>query len=183
MKYGYARVSTYKQNLDYQIDILKNNNCDIIITEKRSAGNKQVELNNLIKNIQENDSLVVVKLDRLCRSQAALSNILKNLKDKKVNLISVKENINTDSIFGELFLNILMVLAEFERDNIRENTKNGLEAAKLRGRIGGRPRKSSKDNIKEMKDLYNSKKVTVEKICERFNISKPTLYRNLKIGE
>lgn len=181
MKYGYARVSTNKQNLDYQLDILKNNGCDIIITEKRSAGDKQKELYKLIDDTKEGDLLVVVKLDRLCRSRFSLSNIINKLQNKKVSLVSLKENINTDSMFGKLFIDILMILAEFERDNIRENTKRGLDAARIRGRIGGRPRVSSKNDIEEIRELYNSKKFRIEDICSKFKISKTTLYRNLKL--
>ena len=134
---GYARVSTKDQNLDMQIDALKNYGCEKIHQETISGGNsKRPILEALLKDIRSGDILVIWKLDRLGRNLKNLITIVNDLNDRKIGLISLNDPIDTTTAQGKLTFNIFASLAEFERDIIKERTKAGLDAARSRGRLG-----------------------------------------------
>lgn len=192
MKIGYARVSTKDQNLDLQLDALTKARCEKIYREKISgAGKERPELQKMFENIREGDVIVIWKLDRLGRSLRYLVEIVNDLMTKKVGLQSLNDPIDTTTPQGRLAFNIFGSLAEFEREVIRERTRAGLEAARARGRQGGRPKGlSDKAQQKAMvaETLYKEQKLTVQQIAEQLNISKATLYsylrsRNVKIGK
>lgn len=191
MKIGYARVSTKDQNLDLQLDALTKAGCEKIYREKISgAGKERPELQKMLENIREGDVIVIWKLDRLGRSLRHLVEIVNDLMNKKVGLQSLNDPIDTTTPQGRLAFNIFGSLAEFEREVIRERTRAGLEAARARGRQGGRPKGlSEKAQQKAMvaETLYKEQKLTVQQIAEQLNISKATLYsylrsRNVAIG-
>jgi len=191
MKIGYARVSTKDQNLDMQLDALNKAGCEKIYREKISgAGKERPELQKMLENIREGDVIVIWKLDRLGRSLQHLVEIVNDLMTKKVGLQSLNDPIDTTTPQGRLAFNIFGSLAEFEREVIRERTRAGLEAARSRGRQGGRPKGlSDKAQQKAIiaETLYKEQKLTVQQIAEQLNISKATLYsylrsRNVPIG-
>ena len=125
MKIGYARVSTLDQKLELQLDDLKSYGCDVVFKEKVSGKNKsRPQLEKMIDQLRSGDVVVVWKLDRL---------------GKGVEFVSLKDGIDTGTATGRFTFNISASLAEFEREIIRERTMAGLEAARSRSRMGGRP--------------------------------------------
>ena len=130
--------------------------------------------------MREGDTLVVWKLDRLGRSLKHLIDVINRLNDNKMYFKSVQESIDTASSGGKLISHVFGALAEFERDMIRERTLAGIEAAKRRGKIGGRPKKMDKKKIALARTMQNDPSNSVGDICEILNISKSTLYRYLE---
>jgi len=178
MKIGYCRVSTNDQNLDLQKDALKKAGCKKIFEDVISgAKSKRPGLNEITEYAREGDSIVVWRLDRLGRSLKDLINIVGKFETRGVELESLHESINTKSSSGKLYFHMFASLAEFERNIISERTKAGLDAARARGRLGGRPKGLSKSKRKHAVDLYNSKEKSIKDICEIMSISKPTLYK------
>ena len=181
MKIGYARVSTTGQNLDMQIEALNNVGCEKIYTEKESGVKERPVLQELLSFIRQGDTLVVYKLDRLGRSMKDLLGIIEQLQNKKVNLVSLKDNIDTSSTAGKLVFHIFASLAEFERNLIKDRTSEGRAAAKKKGVKFGRPKNATNDKAKACAKLYKSE-MTVLQIQEQLNIkSKSTVYRFLRM--
>ena len=177
MNIGYARVSTNDQNLDLQEDALKKAGCEEIILDKVSGTvAERPGLIDVKRIIRKGDTLVVWRLDRLGRSLKDLIEWVNYLEEKEVGLKSLQESIDTSTSTGKLVFHIFGALAEFERNLIRERTQAGLEAARARGRLGGRRKSLNAEDRKIAVDLYNEKKMSVKKICEMMGISKPTLY-------
>lgn len=147
MKIGYARVSTKDQNLDLQKDALLKVGCEMIFMETASGAKAdRIELEKLLGQVRKDDVVVVYKLDRLGRSLKHLLEIVAKFNEKKVGLQSISDAIDTTTPQGRLFFNISASFAEFERDLIRERTKAGLEAARARGRKGGRRQEMTKES-------------------------------------
>ena len=180
MIFGYCRVSTEEQVLDRQLESLKKYNCDEIFMEK-ITGTKanRPELNKLKEKVREEDIVVIESLSRLGRSTKNLLELVEYFKGKKVKLISTKENIDTESATGQLLLTVLSAISQFERDLTVERTKEGLVAARARGRKGGRPKSDEKALNKAIK-LYQSKEYSIKEIVSITGISQSTIYRNIK---
>ena len=181
MKIGYARVSTEDQNLDMQIDALKEAKCDHIYEEKMSGKiNDRPALEKALNFMRKGDTLVVWKLDRLGRSLRHLIEVINDLMDDGMYFMSLQENIDTTSTSGKLIFHIFAALAEFEREIISERTKAGLKAAKSRGRYGGRPKKLDHKQAQMVKRMWKDHSVTIDEICRTFDISRTAMYRYLK---
>lgn len=179
MKIGYARVSTDEQNLDAQIDALKSAGCEKIFTDKISGvSDERKGFEELMQFIRPDDTLVVWRLDRLGRTLKKLILMVEELQNKKISFVSLKESIDTSSSGGRLIFHVFGALAEFERELIRERTKAGLEAAKARGRLGGRPRAMNDEKVRVAKALMQAK-TPIGEICRSLGVSKCTLYRSL----
>ncbi|MCT3702485.1 recombinase family protein [Elizabethkingia anophelis] len=191
MKIGYARVSTQDQNFELQEDALRKERCEIIFKEKVSGVKvDRPELRRLIEHLRKEDVVVVYKLDRLGRSLKHLLEIVDLFNQKEVGLQSISDNIDTTTPQGRLFFNISASFAEFEKDLIRERTKAGLEAARARGRKGGRRSGMSKEAEQKAilaETYYKEGKMSVIEISKEIGVSKMTLYkylrhRNVSIG-
>jgi DNA invertase Pin-like site-specific DNA recombinase len=181
MHVGYARVSTLDQNPELQTDALKIAGCEKIFIDKISGTvSDRPELKKLKEQLRKGDTLVVWRLDRLGRSLKDLLNWMAELETLGVSFKSLQENIDTSTPTGKLVFHLFGALSEFERSLIQERTKAGLTAARARGRVGGRPKKLSNRKQEIAKDMYHSKKYTIQAICEELGISKPTLYKYLK---
>ena len=181
MKIGYARVSTLEQNLDLQIDALKKAGCEKIITDEVSGSvADRPGLTKLKEILRKGDTLVVWRLDRLGCTLKHLIEWVNELDEQGIGFKSLQETIDTTSSSGKLIFHIFGALSEFERNLIRERTRAGIEAARSRGRQGGRPRKLSKDKRQLAVDLYLGKKHSIAQICEMTGISKPTLYKYVR---
>ncbi|MCT4619076.1 MAG: recombinase family protein [Marinisporobacter sp.] len=182
MKLGYARVSTRDQCLNRQLDILKDYGCEKIWQEKISGQEKlRPELENLLKYARQGDIIVVNSISRLARSLRDLLSIVDQLKEAKVDLVSLQEQwLDTTTAQGQLLLTIFGGLSEFERNLISERTRDGLKSARARGRVGGRP-KVNDEKIERALMLYDLKALGVMDICRMTGISKTTLYKYLKI--
>jgi len=184
MKIGYARVSTKDQNLSLQTDAFEKEGCKVIYQEKVSgAKTDRQELRKMIDQLREGDIVVIWKLDRLGRSLRDLINIMTEIQDKKAGLKSLNDSIDTTTPHGKLTFHLFAALAEFEKDIIRERTKAGLEAARARGRRGGRPKgltKEARDKAMIAETLYKQGKMSVSEICKHLGIARSTLYKYLK---
>lgn len=180
MRIAYARVSTAEQSLDLQIDALKKVGFDRIYTEKASGGkDDRPELAKALEILREGDIFIVYKLDRLARSTLKLIGTLDLLKKKGVEFVSLSDNIDTSTASGKAMFGMMAVFAEFERSIIFERTMAGLEAARARGRKGGRPMTDKKKLDKAIK-LHESGQFTIAQIEEMTAVSKGSLYRELK---
>ena len=187
MKIGYARVSTRDQNLDLQVDALKRAGCERIYQDVAS-GSKTARpaLDELLGQLRAGDILVIWKLDRMGRSLKHLVELVGNLIERQIGLLSLNDPIDTTSPQGRLVFNLFASLAEFERELIRERTKAGLSAARERGRVGGRPKGlSSKAQATAMaaETLYRERRMGVAAIAQKLHISKSTLYSYLRHRE
>lgn len=187
---GYARVSRHEQNLELQVDKLREKGCTKLFTDKITGTNfERKELTAALAFLRNGDVLVVWKLDRLGRSLKHLIETVNTLQDSTIGFISLTESIDTTTPGGKLIFHIMGALAEFERDLIRERTHAGLDAARARGRTGGRPKtleKSSKVSL--AKKLYYEetngvRTHEIKDICKDLHISRPTLYRYVNMGE
>lgn len=184
MKIGYARVSTQEQTLDMQTDALEKNGCRTIYTDKASSTKEaKPAFDEMMKNLREGDSVVIWKLDRLGRSTRALIDLVAGLDKRKVNLISLNDPIDTTSPGGILVFQIFCALAEHERNIIVQRTMAGLQAARARGKNGGRPKgliEKYKLIAVSVKDLYDAEKQSTAQIMKAFNIgSRRTFYKIL----
>lgn len=178
MKIGYARVSTNEQNTDLQIDALQSVGCDRIFEEKASGASRdRPELKSALEYARKGDVIVVWKLDRLARSLKQLIETVEDLERRGIGFKSVTESIDTSTSGGKLIFHIFASLAEFERSIIRERTRAGLDAAKARGKIGGRPSKLSDKDIEVAKTLLKNRDITVKEVADKMGISFATLYR------
>ena len=184
MKIGYARVSTRDQNLDLQLDALKQAGCERIYQDVAS-GSKTARpaLGDLLGQLRAGDLLVIWKLDRMGRSLKHLVELVGNLIERKVGLLSLNDPIDTTSAQGRLVFNLFASLAEFERELIRERTMAGLTAARARGRVGGRPKGLSPQaqaTAMAAETLYRERRMGVAAIAQKLHVSKSTLYSYLR---
>ena len=184
MLVGYARVSTQEQNLDLQINALKNAGCQKIFTEKASGAQRdRPELLAAMNYIRAGeDVLVVWKLDRLARSLKQLIETVERFETQNIGLLSLTESINTNTSGGKLIFHIFASLAEFERSIIRERTNAGLLAAKQNGRVGGRPSSLKEKDIAVARTLLQDPSITVEEVAKRMQVAPSTLYRYFQGG-
>ncbi len=180
MQIGYARVSTEDQKLDLQLDALRQAKCDKIFKDVASgAQSDRVGLDGATRYLRPGDTLVVWKLDRLGRSLKHLIEMINQLNLKGVFFRSLQENIDTSSSGGKLTFHLFGALAEFERDIIRERTKAGLEAARARGRVGGRPKALDDRKLQLARELMSNPSNKPLDVARTLGISRATLYRYL----
>lgn len=159
-KIGYARVSTQDQSLDGQIDTLEEYSCERIFREKASGRKtKRTELDKCLDYLREGDILVTYKLDRLGRTTKQLIELSQWLDENGIDLHIIDMNVSTKDAMGKVFFTMMSAFAELEANLLSERTKKGLEAARARGRRGGRP--SLPDYKKrEIKFLYDEQRLT-----------------------
>ena len=185
MLIGYARVSTQEQNLELQINALQAAGCKKIFTEKASGAQRdRPELKAALEYMRanEDDALVVWKLDRLARSLRQLIDTIEELEKKGIGFKSLTENIDTTTSGGRLVFHIFGALAEFERILIKERTIAGLKAAKVMGKKGGRPQALEAEDLRDAKALLRNNKITVKEVAKRLKVDPSTLYRYLPGG-
>jgi len=144
------------------------------------------QLDRLMDEVREGDTVYIESLSRLGRSTKDLLALIDNFNAMNVTLVSDKEEINTSTSYGRMFTTLMCALAEFERDLIVERTKEGLEAARARGRKGGRKPKCEKE-VRIALSMYDSREFSIAEICRRCNLSQGTLYkainlRKMKVG-
>ncbi|MFC1260612.1 recombinase family protein [Streptomyces rochei] len=190
MRIGYGRVSTRDQNPDAQEDALKDAGCDPVFVDKASGKlASRPELDKALIAAREGDEFVITKLDRLGRSLKNLIELSEQLDKKGVNLVVLSQGIDTSTPAGRMFFHILGAIAEFERSLIVERTRDGLEAARARGRVGGRKQALKPRQVKLAQEMYDElgedgkRKHTVQDIANELGVARTTIYRYLDRGE
>ena len=178
--FGYARVSTEQQNLDRQIDMLEKYGVDYLYNEKMTGTKRnRPELEKLLERLTEGDTVVVESLSRLGRSTKDLIWLMETFNERGVNLVSLKESIDTTTSTGKLLFTLMSAISQFERDVIADRTREGLNSARARGRKGGRPRTDS-DKLRKAIKLYNTQQYSLAEIEEMTGVKRSTLYRGIR---
>lgn len=187
MKIGYARVSTREQHPEAQDDALNTAGCERVFTDKITGKlARRPELDKALMVLREGDQLVITKLDRLGRSLRHLIDLADWLQEHGVDLIVLDQGIDTSTAVGRMFFQILGAIAEFERALMSERTRDGLEAARARGRAGGRKPKLSPRQVRLAREMYgetgdDGKRLhTVADIAAELGVTRPTIYRALE---
>jgi len=182
MKIGYVRISKQEQNEELQIDALKEAGCNKWFVDKMTGSKADRKgLTEALAYLRPGDTLVVWKLDRAGRSLTHLIELLKGLKERGIEFISLTEQIDTTTPGGKLIFHLMGALAEFERDLIRERTNAGLAAARARGRVGGRPRKlRTNGKVALARRMFADQSHSIPEMCAALGISRATLYRYVK---
>src|SRR4051812_10457443 len=167
MLIGYARVSTLDQTLALQQDALSAAGCEQIYTDTVSGSvTERPGLTQALSHLRAGDTLVAWRLDRLGRSLAHLIDTIKDLEQRGIHFKSLQGQIDTTTSGGKLVFHVFGALAEFERDLIRERTHAGLAAARARGRLFGRPRRLTPQQVKQLRSLAMDDRNTVGEICQ-----------------
>ncbi len=183
MKVGLIKTSKKDQNPDLQRRDLSAAGCEKIFEEQISSRKAdRPELRAALEFCREGDELVVWKLDRFGRSLQELIELVGVLKKRGVEFVSLRESLDTTTPGGKLVFHVFGAVAEFERDLILERTMAGLEAAKARGRHGGRPRALDRGKAKLARRLKDEGEHSVEEICSMLGVGRSTLYRYLQDG-
>lgn len=188
---GYARVSTRTQNDDSQIDELTAAGCERIFTDQGVSGKlaKRPQLDAALEYMREGDVLVITRLSRAMRSLKHLLALSETLRERGIDLVVLKQSIDTTTPTGRLVFHLLAAIDEFQRELIVEGTMEGLEAARARGRTGGRKAKLSPAQIQVAREMYDAtgedgkRRYTVEQIAGVLKVSRPTVYRVLQPPE
>ena len=187
MRVGYGRVSTRDQNPDGQHDALDAAGCDEVFVDKASGKlASRPKLDEALRISRKGDQLVVMKLDRLGRSLEHLMALSKQLQAKQVDLVVLDQGIDTSTAVGRMFFQILGAIAEFEHALMSERTRDGLDAARARGRTGGQKPKLTPRQAKIAQDMYDElgpdgrRAHTVQQIADEFGVTRPTIYRHLQ---
>jgi len=175
MLLGYARVSTEDQNLDRQIDQLKDLGISMVnIYTEKVTGTKRDRpvLLKLLEYARTGDEIVVTDLTRISRSTKDLISLVEDLGNRGIDLKSLKESwLDTGTAQGKLMFTIIAGLSQFERDLVSERTKEGLKSARSRGQTGGRP-SIKQENVTKALKLYDTQNVPIQDICTMCNLSK-----------
>jgi DNA invertase Pin-like site-specific DNA recombinase len=181
MLIGYARISTLDQTLALQQDALTAAGCAELYTDTVSGSvTDRPGLTQALSHLRPGDTLVVWRLDRLGRSLSHLIATVRQLHEQGVGFRSLQEQIDTMTSGGKLVFHVFGALAEFERDLIRERTQAGLQAARARGRLFGRPKALSPRKIEHLRTLAKDGRNTVAGIYQTLGISRATFYRYSK---
>lgn len=177
MNVAYVRVSTVDQNEDRQIEALKKHNIEKWYTEKVSGKNtNRPQLKEMLDFVREGDTIYIHDFSRLARSTKDLLDIVEQLTEKGVHLVSNKENIDSSTPTGKLMLTMIGAIAEFERTNLLERQREGIAVAKKKGVYKGR-KAVSIDETKwnDLLEQYTSRKISKVEFAKQLDISRPTL--------
>lgn len=183
MLIGYARVSTTTQNLDGQIDQLERAGCERIFQEVASGAKAdRPTLKEALEFCRDGDTFVCLSLSRVARSVSHLIKIVADFEKQGVGFKSLTEAIDTTTPTGKMLFTVMAACAQLERDTLIERTNIGLAAARSRGRVGGRPRKMTDQQISGAKAMFKAGTPAID-IAAAFGISVPTLYRTLPASQ
>lgn len=175
---GYARVSTDQQRLDAQNDVLTATGVERIFSDQSSGSRRaRPELDRMLDQLRSGDVVVVTKYDRLARSLRDLLEIVDLIQKAGAGFKSLAEDIDTTSPAGRLVFHVFASIAQLERERISERTREGLEAARKRGRVGGRPRALSPAQIAEVRRMRDEQSRSINEIAALFKVSTKTVRR------
>ena len=183
-KIGYARVSSTEQHLDRQTDALEAQGVDRVFLEKVSGVSAdRPELHRMIDFVREGDTVVVESISRLARSTRDLLSIVESLAEKAVDLVSLKEAIDTTTPTGRFMLSVFAALSELERETLLGRQREGIDAAKRRGVRFGRPRTEFPESWESVYAAWRSGSMTAVEAMRLTGLAKPTFYRMAKRWE
>lgn len=177
MNVAYVRVSTVEQNEQRQVEALEKHDIDKWFKEKISGKSmNRPKLKEMLDFVREGDTVFIHDFSRLARSTKDLLEIVEQLNEKGVHLVSNKENIDTSTPTGKLMLTMIGAIAEFERQNLLERQKEGIAIAKRDGKYRGRQvKKIDDDLLKSVYAEYKERKINKKEMAEKLEISRPTL--------
>lgn len=185
-RFGYARVSTRGQKDDSQIDALNAAGCEEIWVDKASGKlARRPEWDKCFEHLRRGDELVITRLSRLFRSVRHLTELAAHLDERGVDLIVIKQGIDTTTPAGRFLFHVIAAMDEMLADLISEGTFEGLESARARGRVGGRRPSLTELQVIKAREMYDEldnrgkRKYTVDQIGETFGVSRKTIYRHL----
>ena len=169
---GYARVSTDDQSLDGQLDALKAAGAERIFADKiTGTARSRPELDRLLDQLRQGDVITVTKYDRLARSLRDLLDIVDTIQAHGAGFRSLAEDIDTTTPAGRLVFHVFASIAQFERERISERTREGLEAARKRGCVGGRPPALSASQKAEVRRMRDEELRPLPEIAQLFRVS------------
>lgn len=179
--WGYGRISTSDQDASLQRDALEKFGCSRIYVDTISGAKaERPQLDTMLKHLRSGDTVVVWRIDRMGRSLIHMVQLVELLQERGVGLVSITEGLDTRTEVGRFQLNILTSVAQWERDTIRVRVLSGIEAARSRGRVGGRKPKLTPQKLKMAKTMYASKEYTIKEIADELVVSQSTIYRALR---
>ena len=182
MNIAYVRVSTVEQNEQRQVEGLSKYNIDKWFTEKVSAKDtNRPKLQEMLEFVREGDKVYIHDFSRLARSTKDLLEIVELLKEKKVELISNKEQLDSSTAVGKLMLTMLSAIYEFERVNLLERQREGIQIAKEQKKYKGRKEiQIEEDTFNKLLERYKTREINKSQMAKELNISRPTLDKLLK---
>lgn len=182
MKIGYSRVSTQEQNEQRQTLALQELNADKIFIDKASGKNADRKaLKEMLLYVREGDTVITESISRIARSTRDLLNIIDTLNQKKVEFISLKENIDTTTPQGRFMLTVFAALAELERENILQRQAEGIAIAKKQGKYKGRQAiKIDESLFKSVCRRWRNGEITAKQAMQRLELKPNTFYRRVK---
>jgi DNA invertase Pin-like site-specific DNA recombinase len=175
---GYARVSTYEQKLEAQTDALKEAGVERVFADKiTGSARSRPQLDQMLEHLRDGDVVVVTKYDRLARSLRDLLDLVEAIRERGAGFRSLAEDIDTTTPAGRLVFHVFASIAQFERERISERTREGLAAARKRGRIGGRPPALSPAQRDEVRRMRDEQQRPLAEIARLFKVSTKTIRR------
>lgn len=181
-RFGYARVSTREQNPDHQYDALLAAGIDrdrIYIDKMSGKHASRPKLDQLLEQLDEGDQVTVTRLRRLGRDHDDLHTLVRGFEAGGIDFVVLEQGIDTSTPIGRFTFHIFAALAEYDRELIVEGTKDGLAAARARGRVGGRPAKLTQIQLDQAQLMYDSGNHTVDEIAAAFHVGRSTMFRAL----
>lgn len=181
MNIAYVRVSTVEQNEARQIEELKKHSIDKWYTEKASAKDtNRPELQAMLDFAREDDVVYIMDFSRLARSTKDLLELVELMESKGIQLVSLKENVDTSTPTGKLMLTMIGAIAEFERANLLERQREGIAIAKVEGKYKGRKEIQRPDNWNEVYTRWKQREVTGKEAMELMGLKRNTFYKLVK---
>lgn len=182
---GYARTTITDNDLSTQINCLTDFGCDEIFHESYEVSTNELvtsELENVLYGLDSGDTLVICRLNHLGRSTRQLTELSQKFKGSGIHLVSLAEEIDTRQPMGDIYFKLMNGLATMECDLIKERTLVGLNNARKKGKIGGRPKIDGR-TVKKIRHLYHEKKETIQFISSKCNVSVGTCYKYINLSE
>lgn len=182
-KIGYARATITENDINSHVQLLSSYGCDEIFKEALNAETSEettTKLNLIIEQLEENDVLVICKLNQLGRSTRQLTDLTSFFKKSGIHLVSLEEGIDTRQDAGEMYFSLLDGLAAMECELIKERTLIGLNNARKKGKVGGRPKINFK-TVQKIRHLYYEKKETIQLISHKCGVSAGTCYKYINL--
>ncbi|MBC2392008.1 recombinase family protein [Listeria booriae] len=184
---GYARVSSTDQHLDAQIKALKEAGAEKIFTDQKSGKSLKDRkgLKETLHQLKAGDTLIITKMDRIARNVREGISLIDEMADRRIKLHVLNMGVFDSSPTSKLLRNILLSVAEWEREMILERQREGIALAKQNGKYSNKPRKYTENHIgmqSAIEDFNNRvhNKLTVRQICEKYKVTRSALYNKVK---